>query len=85
MGKTWVAEKITGEIKGDSVRADFFYDKLSVKMQVLDTDHDKYLISVRCLDNMSFALETDLEPVHSIVVSIFTHEPEEDLKLIEDL
>ena len=42
MGKTWVAEKITGEIKKDSVRADFFDEKLSVKMQVLDTDYDNY-------------------------------------------
>jgi hypothetical protein len=54
-------------------------------MQILDTDYDKYLISVRCFDNMSFALETELEPVHSIVVNIFTHEPEEDLELIKSL
>ena len=26
MGKTWVAEKITGEIKGNSVRVDLFND-----------------------------------------------------------
>ena len=85
MGKTWVAEKISGEIKGDTVRSDFFDEKLSVKMQVLDTDYDKYLIFVRCLDNMSFALETELEPVHSIVVSIFTHDPEENVELIKGL
>ena len=47
MGKTWVAEKISGEIKGDTVRSDFFDEKLSVKMQVLDTDYDKYLIFVK--------------------------------------
>ena len=85
MGKTWVAEKITGEIKKDTVRTDYFDEKLSVKMQVLDTDYDKYLITVSCLDNMSFALETELEPVHSIVVSVFTHDPEEDLELIKSL
>ena len=64
MGKTWVAEKIIGEIKENTIRADLFDEKMSVKMQVLDTDYEKYLISVRCFDNMSFALETELEPVH---------------------
>jgi hypothetical protein len=44
VGKTFVAENIKGLFTNNVIRADFFDEKLSLKMQVLDSDYTNYLI-----------------------------------------
>lgn len=85
MGKKFIADDITGLFTESTVRADFFDEKLSVKVQILDTDYDNYLIGYECFDNMKFALENDVEPVHVIKLAILTHNPDETKESIEKL
>lgn len=85
MGKTFVAENVKGKFTKNRVRADFFDEKLSVKVQILDTDYDNYLIGYECFDNMRFALENDIEPVHIIKLAILTHKPDENKDFIGSL
>lgn len=85
MGKTFVAENVKGKFTKNRVRADFFDDKLSVKVQILDSDYDNYLIGYECFDNMRFALENDVEPVHIIKLAILTHKPDESKEFISSL
>jgi hypothetical protein len=85
LGKTFVAENIKGLFTKNVVRADFFDEKLSVKVQVLDTDYDNFMIGYECWDNMKFALDNDIEPVHIIKLAILTHKPDEDKEFISSL
>lgn len=79
MGKKFVAEDMTGEFTDNVVRADFFNDKMSVKVMVMDTDYDNYMIGYECFDNIQFTLEDDnIEPVHILKVAILTRKPDED-------
>ena len=57
-------------------------------MQLLDTDYDNYLIGYQCYDNIEFALEKELEPVHIITVGIAARDKnavEQDLKKWEEI
>ena len=45
-------------------------------MQVLDSDYDNYMIGYQCYENIQFALEKDVEPVHIITVGIATRNPD---------
>jgi len=78
LGKTFVAENVKGLFTKNVVRADFFNDKFYVKVQVFDTDYDNFLIGYECWDNMKFALENEIEPVHIVKLAILTHNPDED-------
>ena len=44
-------------------------------MEILDTDYDNYLIGYQCYDNIDFAKEKKLEPVHLITVGIAARDP----------
>jgi hypothetical protein len=85
LGKTFVAENIKGQFTKNVVRADFFDDKVSVKVQVLDTDYDNFMIGYECWDNMKFALENEIEPVHIIKLAILTHKSDEDQAFISSI
>jgi len=78
MGKKFVAEDISGQFTDNIVRADFFNDKLSVKVMVMDTDYDSYLIGYECFDNIKFALDESPEPVHIVKLAILARDPDED-------
>lgn len=78
MGKKFVAEDISGQFTDNMVRADFFNDRLSVKVMVMDTDYDSYLIGYECFDNIKFALDESLEPVHIVKLAILARDPDED-------
>jgi len=69
-GKQFVAENVTGQFTDSIVEAEMFGQKLRVQMHLLDTDYDNYLIGYNCYDNIDFALEKELEPVHIITVGI---------------
>ena len=85
MDKTWIGDNITGQFTKNAVRADFFDKKLSIAVTVLDTDYDNYLIGYECFDNMRFALENDIEPVHITKIAVLTHKPEEELAYLTSL
>lgn len=84
-GKTFVAENIEGEFSDYTIEASFFGGKLQVQMEVLATDYDNFLIGYECYDNMQFALENDIEPVHIITVGIATRESEADDRMVKEL
>ena len=84
-GKTWINENITGQFSKDTVRADFFDAKLSITIQILDTDYENYLISYECFDNMRFALENEIEPVHITKIAILTHKSDEEQDYLKEL
>ena len=55
-----------------------------MKNQILDTDYENYLIEVKCFDSMNFALEdeNEAEPVHMLIVHLWTRKPEVDENLM---
>ena len=44
-------------------------------MLLIDTDYDNYLIGYQCYDNINFAAEKQLEPVHLITLGLATRNP----------
>lgn len=82
MGKTWIAENITGLYTNSNVRADFFDKKLSLNVMIMDTDYDNYMIGYQCFDNMKFALEKEIEPVHITKFAILTRKSDEKADVI---
>jgi hypothetical protein len=85
LGHKFIAEDIVGQFTDSNVRADFFDSKLSVKVRVLDTDYENYLVGYECFDNMKFALENEVEPVHIIKMAILTHKPDESADYLNTL
>jgi hypothetical protein len=69
-GKSFVSHDIKGMFKESTVEAELFGSKLRVQMQLIDTDYDNYLIGYQCYDNIEFAKEKQLDPVHIITVGI---------------
>ena len=51
----------------------------------MDTDYDNYLIGYECFDNMRFALDGEVEPVHITKLAILTHNPDESADSLSDL
>ena len=63
-----------------------FGDKLTLYMQLLDTDYDNYMIGYECYDNMRYQAEGDeLEAVHMITVGIATSDPNASQDSIKEL
>ena len=53
-----------------------FGTKLTLQMELLETDYENFMIGYECYDNMKLALEDDkIEPVHLINVGIATRDP----------
>jgi hypothetical protein len=73
--QTFVADGITGKFSESTVEGDFMGTKLRVQMEILDTDYENYLIGYQCYDNIDFAFEKKLEPVHMITVGIAARDP----------
>ena len=73
-GKSFVSHDIKGMFKESTVEAELFGSKLRVQMQLIDTDYQNYLIGYQCYDNIEFAREKSLEPVHIITVGIATRD-----------
>ena len=53
----------------------------------MDTDYDRFLIEVKCLPSVNFALtnKEELEPVHMITVNIWTRSPKSDPDLMKEV
>ena len=52
-------------------------------MEIIDTDYDNFLIGYQCYDNIGFAADKNIEPVHIITLGIASRNQnasEEDLK-----
>jgi len=75
-GKTFLAEDINGKFDDYVVDATFFGDKITVQMEVLDTDYENFMIGYECYDNMQYTLANAMEPVHIITVGIATRAPD---------
>lgn len=83
-GKDWVAQNLTGSLSGDIAAIEFFDSDVMIKLQVLDTDYENYVITLECFDNQLFALTNEVEPVHMMKINIFSRDSKTDEKLIAE-
>jgi len=65
-----------GKYTSSTAEVEMFGSKLTLKMELLETDYENFMIGYECYDNMKLTLEDDkLEPVHLINVGIATRDP----------
>jgi len=62
------------------MEVEFFGSRMQVQFEIVDTDYDNYMIGYECFDNMQFALENKVEPVHVITMGLATRHPDETLE-----
>ena len=76
MDKHIVFENINGNFEGSIMNANFFGDNMSMKMNILDSDYENYMIAHGCFDNMQVGdAKTEDEMVHVLTVAILAKDP----------
>mmetsp|Transcript_11790 Transcript_11790/g.14966 ORF Transcript_11790/g.14966 Transcript_11790/m.14966 type:complete len:219 (-) Transcript_11790:125-781(-) len=83
-GKAFIIENVTGEFAGPTMEVDLFGEKMQVQFEIMGTDYDNYMIGYECFDNMKFAIENEVEPVHIITMGIATRNPNETAEKIAE-